>query len=63
MYLLSILSVPVEFLKCVNGITYVPVLKHLQVEGQMKTKLLKRQRYFTGNFKVNPYSCDLGNNI
>ena len=30
MYLLSILSVPVELFTRVNGITYMPVLKHLQ---------------------------------
>lgn len=43
-------------LTCVNGITYMPVLKLFQGLGQ-------RQRYFIGNFKVNLHNCELGNSI
>lgn len=34
-----------------------------RVEGQRKTKLLKRQRYFIGNLKVNLFRCELRNSI
>lgn len=51
MYLLSTLSVPVEGVTCVNGITCMPMLKHMQGRGPNKDSAFEEAEVFHRKFQ------------